>query len=177
MATLKANGWAGKKAPVFVQSFEVANLKQLNTMIDAPIVQLINLGGKPYDFVVSGNPTTYADMATPAGLREIAAYADGAGPNKNYIVPRDGANQLLAPTAFVDDAHRAGLVVHPWTFRRENEFLAEQHRQGNSAHPLYRLAKGNIAEELELFYILGVDGVFTDNTDVGVAARERIFGK
>ena len=175
VATLKANGWTTKKAPVFIQSFEVANLKQLNGMIDVPIAQLINSGGKPYDFVVSGDARTYADLAAPAGLKEIATYADGIGANKSLIVPRNAANQLQSPTTLIKDAHKAGLIVHAWTFRNENEFLAVEHRRGNPASPFYRSATGNAAAEYELFYGLGLDGLFSDNTDSAVAARERIF--
>ena len=136
---------------MFIQSFEVSNLKQLNTMTNLPLVQLIDAVGKPFDFTLAGDPRTYADLATPAGLAGIARYADGVGPNMNLIVPRDASNHLLAPTPFVDDAHRAGLVVHPWTFRRENTFLPEDFRQGNPASPLYLSAVGNLPAELELF--------------------------
>jgi glycerophosphoryl diester phosphodiesterase len=111
------------------------------------------------------------DLATAAGLREISKYADGVGPNKNWIVPRDASNRLLPPTSFVRDAHRADLVVHPWTFRRENTFLPEDFRQGNPASPLYQIAFGDLPAELALFYKLGVDGVFSDNPDVAVATR------
>ena len=168
---LDRNGYTKQSSPVFVQSFEVANLKELNRMTRVPIVQLISDVGKPWDFVVAGDPRTYADLATPAGLREIARYADGAGPNKNLIVPRDSANRLLSPTSFVRNAHKAGLVVHPWTFRRENSFLPEDFREGNPASPAYLGATGNFPGELELFYRLGVDGVFSDNPDVAVAVR------
>jgi glycerophosphoryl diester phosphodiesterase len=176
LATLHANGFDGPHAPVFIQSFEVSNLKQLNTMTNLPLVQLIDAVGKPFDFTLAGDPRTYADLATPAGLAEIARYADGVGPNMNVIVPRDASNHLLAPTHFVDDVHRAGLVVHPWTFRRENTFLPEDFRQGNPASPLYLSAVGNLPAELELFYKLGVDGVFSDNADTAVAVRSKLFG-
>jgi glycerophosphoryl diester phosphodiesterase len=176
VATLSRNGYTKRSSPVFIQSFEVSNLKELNGMTKVPLVQLISDVGKPYDFVVSGDPRTYADLATPAGLREIARYADGAGPNKNLIVPRDSANRLLAPTRFVQNAHRAGLVVHPWTFRKENSFLPEDFREGNPASPVYLAAMGDLPGELELFYRLGVDGVFTDNPDVAVATRTALTG-
>jgi glycerophosphoryl diester phosphodiesterase len=174
--TMEANDWSSKGAPVFIQSFEVANLRELDGLTDARIVQLIDATGKPYDFVVANNPKTYADLGTPAGLREIARYADGAGPNKNWIVPRDAGNRLLPPTAFVRNAHRAGLMVHPWTFRKENNFLPEDFRQGDPASPAYLGATGNLPAELFLFYNLGVDGVFSDNPDTAVAAREEWDG-
>jgi glycerophosphoryl diester phosphodiesterase len=83
----------------------------------------------------------------------------------------------LAPTHFIEDAHRAGLVVHPFTFRRENNFLPEEFRQGNPASPAYLAAPGNLPGELALFYRLGVDGVFSDNADTAVAVRDTVFGK
>jgi glycerophosphoryl diester phosphodiesterase len=175
--TLGANGYRGRNAPVFIQSFEVGNLQQLNRMTNVPLVQLIDATGKPYDFVVAGDPRTYADLVTPAGLAEIATYADGIGPNKNLIVPRDAQNRLLAPTTLVRDAHRAGLVVHPWTFRRENTFLPEDFRQGNPASPFYLQATGDFPAELRLFYKLGVDGLFSDNPDVAVAVRHAVFAR
>jgi glycerophosphoryl diester phosphodiesterase len=169
--TLNQNGYTKRSSPVFIQSFEVQNLNDLNRMTRVPIVQLISDVGKPWDLVVANDPRTYADLAAPAGLKEIARYADGIGPNKNLIVPRDSSNRLLPPTQLVRNAHRADLVVHPWTFRRENSFLPEDFRQGNPASPVYMLATGDFPAELRLFYRLGIDGLFTDNPDVAVAVR------
>ncbi len=171
VATLNANGYTHRSSKVFIQSFEVSNLRQLDDMTNVPIVQLLDASGRPYDFVVNGDPRTYADLATPAGLDFISRYADGIGPNKNLIVPRDSQNRLLPPTQLVRNAHREHLDVHPWTFRNENTFLPEDFRAGNSAHPAYLRATGNMASELALFYSLGVDGVFSDNPDTAVGAR------
>jgi glycerophosphoryl diester phosphodiesterase len=176
VATLNANGYRAPDAPVFIQSFEVANLKELNRRTRVPLVQLIDATGRPYDFVVAGDPRTYADLVKPEGLAEIATYADGIGPNKNLIVPRDAQNRLTSPTSLVGDAHRAGLLVHPWTFRRENSFLPADFRQGNPASPVYLLAMGDFPAELRRFYRLGVDGLFSDNPDTAVASRHRLFG-
>ena len=175
LATLRASGYRGSNAPVFIQSFEVGNLKALSRKTRLPLVQLLDATGRPYDFVVSGDPRTYADLATPEGLAEIATYADGIGPNKNLIVPRDAQNRLTSPTTLVRDAHRVGLLVHPWTFRRENTFLPEDFRQGNPASPVYLQATGDFPAELRLFYKLGIDGLFTDNPDVAVAVRHEVF--
>jgi glycerophosphoryl diester phosphodiesterase len=177
LATLRANGLDSPRAKVFIQSFEVANLKELNHRTRLPLVQLIDEVGAPYDFVVAGDPRTYADLVTPEGLAEIATYADGIGPSKNLIVPRDATGKLLAPTSLVRDAHRAGLVVHPWTFRRENTFLPLDFRQGNPASPFYPGAMGDFPAELQLFFRLGVDGVFSDNADVAVATRHQVYGR
>jgi glycerophosphoryl diester phosphodiesterase len=175
VATLHANGYRGRNAPVFIQSFEVANLKELNRRTRVRLVQLLDATGRPYDFVVAGDPRTYADLATPAGLAEIATYADGVGPNKGLIVPRDPAGNLGDPTSLVRDAHRAGLVVHPWTFRKENEFLPVDFRQGDPASPQFLRATGDAPAEFRLFFGLGVDGLFTDHPDTGVATRHQYF--
>jgi glycerophosphoryl diester phosphodiesterase len=177
LATLRANGLDSRRAKVFIQSFETANLKELSSETKVPLVQLIDEVGAPYDLVAAGDPRTYADLITPAGLAEIATYADGLGPSKNLIVPRDAAGNLLDPTSLVHDAHRAGLVVHPWTFRRENNFLPLDFRQGNPASPEFIRAAGDLPAELRLFFRLGVDGVFSDNPDTAVATRHQVYGR
>jgi glycerophosphoryl diester phosphodiesterase len=176
VAALRRAGLDRPRSPVFIQSFEVGNLKQLNGLTRVPLVQLLDATGKPYDFVVSGDPRTYADLATREGLAEIATYADGVGVNKDLIVPRDAQNRLGTPTRLLRDAHHAGLIVHGWTFRRENSFLPEDFRAGNPASPVYLAATGNFPAELRLFYGLGIDGVFSDNPDVAVAVRAKEFG-
>ncbi|HEX6257075.1 MAG TPA: glycerophosphodiester phosphodiesterase [Euzebyales bacterium] len=173
---LHRNGFRNPRSKVFIQSFEVANLKELRTMTKLPLVQLINASGQPYDFVVAGDPRTYADLATPDGLREIAGYAQGIGPNKDLIVPRDEEGRLLEPTSLVDDAHDAGLVVHSWTFRNENVFLPADFRVGDPSDPDYLRQPGDAEGELRLFFGLGVDGVFSDFPDTAVAVRNELFG-
>src|SRR5688572_33056550 len=106
-------------------------------------------------------------MARPAGLAEIARYADGVGANKDLIVPRNAAGSLLSPTTLINDAHRAGLVVHGWTFRAENTFLPLDFRIGGDVRNL-----GDLRGELKLFLGLGLDGYFTDHPGIGSAARD-----
>jgi len=179
LTALRANGYQGPKAKVFIQSFETGNLKELNRRSGLPLVQLLSDVGAPYDLVAAGDPRTYADLSTPEGLAEIATYADGIGPSKNQIVPRDADQNLLEPTSLVDDAHRAGLLVHPYTFRNENNFLPADFRQGNPASPPaeYLRATGDAPAEYRLFFRLGVDGLFSDNPDTAVASRHRFFNR
>jgi glycerophosphoryl diester phosphodiesterase len=166
--TLERNGLNRKRANVFVQSFETTNLKQLNNRLKVPLVQLMDSAtARPYDLVAKGDPTTYGDLATRKGLRGIARYADGVGPNAQLIVPRNPDGSSAAPTSFVTDAHEAGLLVHPFTFRRENSFLPLERR--SSADPA---GIGDLKGEIQKFIQLGVDGYFTDNPDVGVLARD-----
>jgi glycerophosphoryl diester phosphodiesterase len=145
-------------------------------MTEVPLVQLLDDRGRPYDLAVSGDPRTYADLATPEGLAEFAGHVQGIGPSKYLIVPRDADNRRALATALVGEAHRSGLLVHPWTFRRENAFLPEDLRRGDQASPAYLQAAGDLPAELRQFCQLGVDGLFTDNPDLAVAIRAELFG-
>lgn len=167
--TLRANGIANRGGKVIVQSFEVANLKALDGRLPGvPLVQLFDAKTKkPGDVLAAGGTLTYGQMATPAGLPDVARYAEVASPSKDYIVPRDATGHSLAPTSFVADAHGAGLDVVAYTFRNENTFLPAELR--SSANPV---EYGNAIAEYERFFTLGVDGVFSDNPDVAKTARD-----
>ncbi|WP_426102349.1 glycerophosphodiester phosphodiesterase [Massilia sp. TSP1-1-2] len=175
---LVASGYRGKAAAVFIQSFEVANLKELRGMTDMRIVQLIDNPknppapngaprNAPYDFVAAGSARTYADMVTPAGLKDIAAYADVVSPYKEVIIARTAANELGTPTSFVADAKAAGLKVHTWTLRPENPFLPVSLRKPDVASLTQR---GDSVAEINAYLKAGIDGFFTDDPAVGRAA-------
>src|SRR3954452_24206526 len=176
LGTLSANGLNHRGAKVFIQSCEVGNLKRLNTKTLLPLVQLIDATGVPADLKAQG--VTYDQMVTPAGLADIASYADGIGPEKSRIVTGNTAGSKLgAPTTLIRDAHRVGLVLHPFTFRPENNFLAADFRQGDPASPEFLRARGDQPSELELYYELGVDGLFAHTADTAVAVREKTFNR
>ncbi|MDQ3647082.1 MAG: glycerophosphodiester phosphodiesterase [Actinomycetota bacterium] len=165
--SLRANRLDRRRSKVFVQSFETRNLKALDRRIETRLVQLLGARtGQPFDLVGSGDRRTYGDLATPEGLRRISRYADGVGPSKDYIVPRSSAGASQTPTSFVPDAHRARLLVHPYTFRAENTFLPSELRRGGDPAQY-----GDLFAEIEQFFDLGVDGVFTDNPDIAVETR------
>jgi len=170
--TLHRNGYRDPSSPIFIQSFEVRNLKELRRMTRLPLIQLLYDKGQPYDFTLKGDPRTYADMLTPAGLSEIATYARGVGVYKNLIIPRDRDERLLRPTRLIEDAHRLGLLVHVWTFRSENNFLPSHLRRGPHTNPNFLGLHGDAAAEYELFFRLKIDGVFTDHPADAVAARK-----
>ncbi|APR52481.1 glycerophosphodiester phosphodiesterase [Sphingomonas koreensis] len=159
VAELGAAGWDRADAPVFIQSFEVNNLKALAKLTKVPLIQLMDAEGGPAD----GAQPSYAAMITPEGLKAVAAYAAGIGPAKVMAVKADGT-----VTPLVADAHAAGLKVHPWTFRAENFFLPSGLRGG-----INPAGHGRLGEEISRHLAAGVDGFFTDFPYQGVEARDR----
>lgn len=171
---LHANGYRGRHAPVFIQSFEVGSLKEIRTMTDLPIIQLMSESGQPEDFRLAGDKRRYRDMATAEGLLEIATYANGIGPAKEMVIPRDAEKNLGPPTSLVRDARAAKLLVHPYTFRPENPFLPVNMRKGDPTSPSQR---GDLAAEIQAYLKAGVNGFFTDDPAVGRAAMDSFLGK
>jgi glycerophosphoryl diester phosphodiesterase len=165
--TLHHNGYREGSDPIFIQCFEPGALKTIRKLTSLPLIQLIDDNGKPYDWVLQKDSRTFADMCTPAGLREISMYAQGIGPRKHLIVPWDSAGKLASPTTLVADAHKVGLQVHPWTFRNENMFLPKDF-QSSSSDGDY----GNAFAEYKLFYEQGVDGVFSESPDTALEVRD-----
>jgi len=186
LAALTRAGWNHRHAPVFIQSFEQANLKALSKKTRVRLIQLVdaddvNADGslaynapfdRPYDWTASGKPEllarTFGWFATDEGLDDIATYAYGIGPWKRYIVstvddgsvsgPGEAARVLAEPTDLIERAHSRGIKVHTWTFRNEQRRLANDYA-------------GNPINEYLQFYRLGIDGVFSDFTDTAIVAR------
>ncbi len=158
VADLHAAGWTTADAPVFIQSFEVANLKRIAGMTRLRLIQLLAADGAPADGAVG----SYAAMTTPAGLAAVAAYAFGIGPDK----------AMLGDGTLVRDAHAAGLHVHPWTFRAENAFLAASFRRSEDAG-----GHGDLRGEIAAALRSGVDGFFTDFPQIGVETRDAVAGE
>ena len=170
VAALHRSGYVRPDAPVFIQSFETANLRKLRGLTQVPLVQLLDASGRPWDFVQSGDARSYADLATPAGLAEIARYAQAIGPSLELAIPLAG-RELGRPSSLVTDAHAAGLLVHGFTFRAENHFLPDGLRAGSDPAAL-----GDLAGHVQAFLALGMDGFFTDHPFLGARARDAFAG-
>ena len=166
VAKLKALDLNSAAAPVFVQCFEVGPLKRLRAKTAARLVLLVDGEGGPAD-----QPgVKYADLITAQGLKDVAVYADGLGPNWSLVVPNDGKT-LLPATDLVKNAHAAGLAVHPWTVRAENHFLPTSLRKGDAQSPAFLAEHGDVTPVFKALYAAGVDGVFSDFPALAVAAR------
>ncbi|MBL8275629.1 MAG: glycerophosphodiester phosphodiesterase [Pelomonas sp.] len=190
---LQRHGWNHRNAPVFIQSFEQANLKYLRTRSSVKLVQLIDADDvapngtityaapfdRPYDWAVSGRAGTFGDLVTPAGLAEVRTYADGIGPWKPYLI--SSACVTVAANGRCADINGDGLVND--ADRRllpPSNVMANAQAAGLLVHPFTfrneqrRLASnftGNPVNEYLAFYDLGVDGLFTDFPETAVVAR------
>lgn len=174
LTTLDAHAYT-RTAPVEIQSFEIANLRYLRGKLgkNHPNIRLLQLiddaDTQPFDVVAAGGKLRYADMLTPAGLRDIATYADAIGPNTRAIIPLASDGSLGEPTSLVHDAHAAKLEVHPYTFRPENHFQAKNFWQGTD--PKQFNENGSVAE-IRAYLDAGIDAFFTDDPALGRRALD-----
>ncbi len=156
----------GNQGRVFIQSFEVDNLKRLAAITSIPLIQLMDVTGTPFDQREQENGLSYADMSTAKGLADVAGYAAGVGVYKPMVLEYDdNAGSWGKPTPFMQNAKALGLLVHPYTFRAENFFLPTSLRS-NPVPDSY----GYVEQEIQQFLDAGVDGFFIDHPDYGVRA-------
>jgi glycerophosphoryl diester phosphodiesterase len=142
-----------------------------NTGGDATFVD-----GRPWSWTIGGKPDYFGAMLTPAGMAEIKTYADAIGPwkpevmtfkimpwpdkssdGKPYVGSLAAVNDIQ-PNNVISDAHKAGLLVHVYTFRNEKKYLAG-------------FFHGDPRQEYLQFFRAGVDGVFTDFAITASEAR------
>jgi glycerophosphoryl diester phosphodiesterase len=149
LSELKRFGYTSKDSNVYVQTFEFEELKRVQEQVQPALgieLKLVQL---------MGSDESYAWMLQPAGMQELAKYADGIGPEKGMIISADSTPGNIVISALVRDAHQAGLQVHPYTFRADTGQV-----------PAYAR---DFEHLLELFlFEANVDGVFTDFADKAV---------
>ncbi|MET7762506.1 glycerophosphodiester phosphodiesterase [Streptomyces sp. NPDC005355] len=165
---LRKYGRHKKDSALFLQSFEPSSIQRLRKLVATPAVVLLStLNSRPYDFVEANDPRTVADLVKPEGLKWIASFAQGIGPDLSVIIPRTPDGKLGTPTTVVKDAHAAGLVLHPYTMRNENTFLPADFRRGTDPN-----AYGDAFGAFKAYFATGIDGIFSDNADTALLARE-----
>ena len=165
LESLTRFGYSRRSDPVCIQSFEVSNLRTLRQRTDLPLVQLVAPEGQPFDFTLASDPRSYLDLMSEAGLKEIAAYADAIGPHKWMVVQfTDGQ---VRDTGLARRARAAGLGVHVWTLRAENEFLPASLRSAGGP-----AAAGDLRLEIRALLDAGITGMFADQPDLAVRARD-----
>lgn len=159
LEVLKQNGYNNSGAPVFIQSFEINNLRMLAKMTPIRLIQLLDEADmKPGDVLAAGESLTYKDMMAPEQLKKIAEYAYGVGPWKELIMEKDKDGHLSPATDFINQAHNKGLKVHIYTMRNEGSYLAKEYG-------------GDPKAEYRKWISMGVDGMFTDFPDTAVQVR------
>ena len=169
ITALEHRGLNRPDATIAVQSFEVGNLERLRGSLRVRLVQLIGAEGAPRDLVEAGDPRTYRDLATPAGLREIARYADLIAPDTRRVLPADERGRSTRPSGIVADAHEAGLAVLPYTVRAENAFLPAEFRRSGTPSDY-----GDVVGFLGALFRQGIDAIFSDHPDIAVLERDRL---
>jgi glycerophosphoryl diester phosphodiesterase len=168
LATLAGHAHT-RAATVEIQSFEVGNLRYLRERLGTahPNIRLLQLldepPAQPYDVAAVGGTLDYARMMTPAGLREVAGYADAIGPELRAVIPWRADGRLDQSTGLVGEAHAVGLEVHPWTFRPENPYLAPVFRHGDPQAP----NPAGLVAQIDAYLDAGIDAFFTDDPASG----------
>lgn len=156
---LQAAGWAEGELPLIIEAFESTVLAQLRARdIPASYIYLIEASGRPYDQLVAHGKAaaTYKATVTPQGLGALVGEVDGISVNKRMLLAK--GNTIVA------DAHARGLKVFTWTARPENSFLAAEFRGDGG-----KSAFGDYESEWAVLADSGIDGVFVDHPDLGVA--------
>lgn len=139
-----------------IESFEQEVLTRLRDEgVAATFVYLMEDTGTASDVAARGGGLSYAEQYSAAGMDALAGQVDGLSFDKETILRTSGEVVRLA--------HDRGLRVFTWTCRPENAFLAPQFRTGAESE------FGNYEQEWAEIADTGVDGVFVDHADLGVA--------
>ncbi len=176
-AELAACGWADRADSLVIESFELGVLDRLRAAeAQAAFVFLAERFGSPADEPVGeAPPRSYAWYRSDAGLDLLAGRVDGISVAKANLLRVGVLGQALGPTNLVERAHARGLRVFTWTLRPENRFLNRafrSHAQRTGEEPEATAQWGDWLAEFSMIASSGVDGVFVDHPDLGVAMRD-----
>ena len=140
-------GYQGKGDRCFLQCFELAEVRRLRRELGWKGRMILLMGGAGKE--VDG--TDWEELCTLEGLRGLADVVEGIGPPLERVVqwPVEGGGAQL--TGLAARAHQVGLAVHPWSVR-----VDALPKHCPSVEALHAALLGEA----------GVEGVFTDFTDV-----------
>ncbi|MFM9918972.1 glycerophosphodiester phosphodiesterase family protein [Lacisediminihabitans sp. H27-G8] len=168
---LASAGWTDDDR-LTVESFEETVLGQIRDRgVRARYVFLVDVEGAPADQVAQrgADARPYSSYLTVDGMAALAVAADGISFDKHLLQEADASGSAVG-AELVARAHAAGLTVFCWTLRAENRFLAKALRNGTSASRF-----GDWKTEFLELMGMGVDGVFTDQPDLAIAARSALL--
>ena len=170
LAVLQRYGYTARGHRVFLQCFDPNALRRLARELlparkmTVKLVQLIaeNDWAETMEQGPDGRwiPYDYGWMHRSDGMAKVAEYAQGVGPWKPMVVSEKSTREKRIFTGLVKAAHRAGLKVHPYTFR------ADDGRVPHYAESFEDMVRIFVEEA-------GVDGVFTDFPDRALKALSR----
>ncbi|QAB17265.1 glycerophosphodiester phosphodiesterase [Leucobacter muris] len=169
LAELAEAGWDARGERLVIESFELGVLDRLRAAgARAELVFLTDRFGSPADEPVGGAPSrSFAWYRSDAGLDLLAERVDGVSVAKGNLIRVNALGRATGPTDLVARAHARGLRVYTWTLRPENRYLNVRFQSS-----LRGAEWGDWQSEFGLLLRSGVDGIFVDHPDLGVAIRE-----
>lgn len=168
---LAATGWDARPERLVIESFELGALDRLRESgARASLVFLAERFGSPADEPVAGAPArSYAWYRSDAGLDLLASRVDGVSVAKGNLLRVNALGRAIGPTGLVQRAHARGLRVFTWTLRPENRYLNLRFQTS-----LRGGEWGDWRSEFGMVLSSGVDGIFVDHPDLGVAIRDAV---
>ena len=166
LGELVAEALAGFRGPLVVESFEETVLGEVRQRgLGAKLVYLLEGKGTAPDLALrlGASAPDYSTQLSDEGLADLAGRVDGVSVDKGRLLKPDPR----AGVELVDRAHRAGLEVYTWTLRPENKFLTAPFRTTTGAREW-----GDWRGEFDAVFATGLDGVFADQPDLAIAARD-----
>ena len=148
---LKDYGYSDESDNIYLQCFDPHELQRIRNELQSKLKLVQLIGDNSWDEA----DTDYDLMRTVDGLKQVATYANGIGPDIDHIL--QARQDSVSVTPLVNEAHQLGMVVHPYTLRDDN---------------LPDYASSFRALMQYLFIDANVDGVFTDFPDLGVQYRD-----
>jgi glycerophosphoryl diester phosphodiesterase len=164
----EVSGWATADN-LIIEAFEQSVLHRIRDRgVPGKLVFLLEASGAPADLVArfGAYARNYAEHLTPEGLAQLAGEVDGISVDKRMLMVKDLAGNLTGTNDLVARAHAAGLLAFCWTLRAENRFLPKNLRRSKQPEQF-----GDWLAEFRMIMDSGLDGVFTDQPDLAVAAR------